>query len=338
MCPRLKSLLPQSQVLSDVIISSSNSNTDSTSSRAGHDLDEEDDVEDGGHLEQSQVVPFSSSCPLTSDGVVVVSLPSMRTSQGCSGGVIAAPSSSSSERPGSDGSDPVVDSLEQTPLDISLDLSGGESCHGNDSAELSAAASTEIVGTATAAAAEIVSEVATRILPSQPLKSKLKHHLRSGKSSKKKKKRSHLKDGVPRTKSNKAAIPPRKRSKVAGVTGNNSTGAKLLSPCQMFEVMPVDYIDLTLEDKVISDTTLNKDHQPHPTLNKDHQLQPTLNNDHHFNNKGCNPINPIFISDSCEEQNENSAELKESSPDILPPTPGREQVESILQRKKLTVL
>lgn len=329
--------MPQSQVLSDVIMSSTTNSTPG----ADHDSDDEDEVEDGGHFEQSQAIPFSTSCPLTSDRVV--SLPSMMTSQGCSSGVIAA--ASSSEQPGLNGSGP-VDSLEQTPLDISLeaeslqDLSDG-SCHGNNSAELSVVA--EVAGTGKYAA-DILSEVATpgdtSGLPSQlemkALKSELKHHPKSGKSSKKrKKKRSHY---VPRTKSNKA-VPPCKRSKVASVAGNihhTSTGAKLLTenaPCQLFEVVPVGCIDLKLEDRAINDTDqqwiLNKDHQ---SKNK------TLNNDHH-SNKGYDPINPIFISDSCEElQNENSAELKESSPDILPPTPGREQVESILQRKKLTVL
>ena len=332
--------MPQSQVLSDVIMSSSTDNT----SGVDHDLDEEDEVEDDGHLEQSQVLPFSSSCPLTSDRV---SLPSMMTSQGCSSGVIAA---ASSEQPGSNGSGP-VDSLEQTPLDISLeaeDLSDGECCHGNDNTELSAVTSTAIVSIGKDDA-DILSEVADK--PSEPLKSKQQHQLnRSGKRSKKKKKKSHLRDriGIPRTKSHKALTatprPPCKRSKVAGVTDNIHHTTTLLTEntsCQFIEVLPVSYIDITLEDRAINDIdqqwVLNKDHQPknsRPTLNEGNQ---TLSKDHHPN-KGCDPINPIFISDSCEELNTNTAELKESSPDILPPTPGREQVESILQRKKLTVL
>lgn len=126
----------------------------------------------------------------------------------------------------------------------------------------------------------------------------------------------------------------------------------------------IEYIDLTMEDNQTT-TTMKKGRcdESEPTADKDHQMFPGLNTvpqssqivgklGHHkssTNGDTC-PEEVIVLSDSpsttnasqqCPGDNDSNESSVSSSacalgsPLFLPPTPGREGVESILNRKSI---
>lgn len=327
------------------------------------DNDSDDDyAATSRHLEQKQTMSssFFSGGPSTS---CRVDLPVMMTSHASErgGGVIAA------QQDGSSGS-MTVGSLEQTPLDLSLESDDISHDDNSDAQMVSSGAkvaedtkvtggNSDLVPSAKERDSEPPAEVSEwhffkpssgstlpspgrqpEALPVENLKttrvgSKCSRDGTKAKTTKNSRKKSPKETIVSGStdKSQVATKPPCKKSRLAG--GQNEVPTVSHSTtCQPFRDkdssanMPISYIDLTLEDSENSPECI--DH--HFIPNNDHQVR-TLNNDHHG-------IGPIVISSCDTEQEDGTTVLKEGSPDILPPTPGREQVESILQRKHLSVL
>lgn len=356
-CARLKVLLPHSQIVSDVVMCSGDGaasallNREDTTELAtshhdpsiltqpqqcqeGSDDDNDDDVATSRHKKSAS--SFFSSGPSTSSEV---DLPVMMTSHasGHGGGVIAA----SLTRQDSSSGSVTVGSLEQTPLDLSLE-SEDISCDGRSDEGAKVTAESTTKAPITVSDETFKSDSLGKLpspgrqpeaLPVEILKTIHvdSKHSRSGepKLEPKATKKARLKEAVVPDKSDHVA--PCKKSRVAQERDRTSS----ITPRQLFDrdsakttTVPINYIDLTLEDS--PEYIPNNDH--HFIPNNDHQVT-TLNNDHHCTSRD---IDPIVLSSCDSEQQE--ATLKEGSPDILPPTPGREQVESILQRKHLTVL
>ena len=403
---RLKKLLPHSHIVSDVLmngpdgtIATLNREDDTAELEAVHDPsalthhnegsddDYDDDTTTSRHWEQKQAMSssFFSSGPSTSGKV---DLPIMMTSHASEhgGGVIAA---SPEQQDGSSGS-ATVGSLEQTPLDLSLESeeiscdhdknsdARKESSSANVTSSAGFAVGAKVTNGGTKVTANPVSsakesddkppsEVGTEVgeghffepnspgrqheaLPVKNLKTarvgtdcskdgaKL---VLEAKATKKNSRKNLCKEPVASDsteKSEEVSIkPPCKKSRVAeGEKEVSTVSSHSVMRRQLFwnrdgpANIPISYIDLTLEEDS-PEYTPNNDH--HFIPNNDHHTR-TLINDHHCTS---GDIAPIVIS-SCDSEQQEEAVLKEGSPDILPPTPGREQVESILQRKHLSVL
>ena len=398
---RLKKLLSHSHIVSDVVmngpdgtIATLNREDDTAELEAVHDpsalthhnegsdYDYEDDTTTSRHWEQKQTMSssFFSSVPSTSGKV---DLPIMMTSHVSEhgGGVIAA---SPEQQDGSSGS-VTVGSLEQTPLDLSLEseeISCDHDKNDDTQKESSSAKLTEdanvtssvgfaggakVTNDATSGTnlfpsakesddkppSEVVTEIGER--PRQhgalPVKNLKTAHVGTKDSAKlaleanatKKNSRKNLcKEAVASGSTEKSeevtTKPPCKKSRVAeGEKEVSTVSSRSVMRRQLFwnrdspANIPISYIDLTLEEDS-PEYTPNNDHRFIP--NNDHHTTPTLINDRRCTS---GDIAPIVIS-SCDSEQQEEAVLKEGSPDILPPTPGREQVESILQRKHLSVL
>ena len=157
--------------------------------------------------------------------------------------------------------------------------------------------------------------------------------------------------------SDHADLPPAKKSKIGSEQGVSSSNRELVSPegvvpsCQrdkgekdaVVRARPIQYIDLTVDEE--DEDTPNNDH--HVTLINDCQQ---LTYKDPSATVTLDPGDPIVIDSSCSSCSGNSRnpsssphqhqspKFKESSPDILPPSPGREQVDFILQKKQFIVL
>lgn len=355
---RLKVLLPHSHISSDIILSGIEGVSPTLARRQSdhHETSllhtDDRDSDDNEDNDNQTLIPFTSSS--SSWAVNKVTLPAMLASHASSsGGVIAAPPPIPQS---GDGCSDSVGSLEQTPLDLSLDASPQSS---GDTPPPPAAT----ICTAGGAVRGVASSSQSPSPGGQP-KSKAEVFAREHKLEREQEGDLRRKDGCVRD--TRKAIPPQpppsKRTKVATSSGEGIVPRQLFQkPLEEYidltlHQKPLDYIDLTLHDSPdtcdhnttaheTSDTS-NTNHlfpqNDHPIPNNDHQC--TLNNDHHPPNHSKCPSPLVIVdsssSDSSQRDSPSCSKLQDSSlsPDILPPTPGREAVDSILERKKLTVL
>ena len=295
---------------------------------------------DGSEYNLPKLAPFSSS-----DSMADRLLPSMISPLTPTNKVIAAPSSQSSENEDY----ATTGSLEQTSLDLSLDSTSDTNTDANTDLNTNTRANTDLNANTANIDVNVTAEAnADYHLPSTP--DYLATHSHKNPMLKKLScdgggspdpgdwhltQESSSSEDTPTSCHPAAQCPASKRPKVTNdLDGHNFTpfNHRVCDHEGGKDAMlaPILYIDLTQDD------TLDKNDKT-----KDHQY--ALINDHH------QLVEPILVeSSNSEEDNiidvcslnssENSSREESSSPNILPPTPGREKVNSILNRKDLTLL
>ena len=268
-----------------------------------------DDLIPSEQLSEQQLAPFSSSegivAPETSNAVLPVMIPTF------SSDAVIAPPTSHSDSNGSD----AIESLEQTSLDLSFDASETPFNLSLDTTDKSPESTINNIPTPLDVPTNL--DTNAEIANASTITKKTVIEVREHSSS-----NSQSEDST--------TIPPPKRSKVIGCQDNTFPKDPPL------QLEPIEYIDLTQDDSPEDHHNLNK-HQC--TINKEY----ILINDHHITSKehqchnSAEPQTPnkecIILGSSDSESSQDRWISSEScSPNILPPTPGRENVQSILTR------
>ena len=230
-----------------------------------------------------------------------------------------------------------VSSLEQTSLELSLD--GSESSQGTGI----------VAGVDTGEGVTVLSNVSVNGVPVSEETEKLEIISTTSQTVK----TSQTMNGISESRPDKA--PPSKRAKVSNATTNRNdpTPSTKPTPRRLFHEdskseQPVQYIDLTLDDSPEDDVHMSRtcseentaDHhipnRTHLSPNREHltpnRAQYIPIKDHHHSREPSVVV--VSSSDSSQGDPELGGSQDRFSPDILPPTPGREEVKSIFQREK----